>query len=325
MKVLDVVDTEAGSAQQLAGFLAAVSSSPDVRTAMVVAAERARLALGADLATVTRGTTSVSSDTPAGVPNETLSVTLDGPEGGEMRVMRNEGAYSANDRVVLESMAKVLVMAVRLLENREQERDLLASLQERQALLERLARIQRSIFHRAPIREVLATICTGAAELLGDDCIGLRLLDRDDPTQLVMASSVGVRPDSVRPDWRTKVGEGVGGRAVSEGRLVVVEDYASADFHMPAFAVDGITAAMAAPVFEAGQIVGSLTVATHAPGRRYSQAERDVLRLSSKSHWDVTLNIGGTLVHALVSHPTPPVFDGTEDRNGKRNHDEIRF
>ena len=24
-------------------------------------------------------------------------------------------------------------------------------------------------------------------------------------------------------------------------------------------------------------------------------------------------------------HPTPPVFDGAEDRNGKRNHDEIRL
>jgi hypothetical protein len=30
-------------------------------------------------------------------------------------------------------------------------------------------------------------------------------------------------------------------------------------------------------------------------------------------------------VHFLVSHPTPPTFDGAEDRNGTRNHDEIRF
>ena len=30
-------------------------------------------------------------------------------------------------------------------------------------------------------------------------------------------------------------------------------------------------------------------------------------------------------MHFLVSHPTPPVFDGPEDRNGTRNHDEIRF
>ena len=40
----------------------------------------------------------------------------------------------------------------------------------------------------------------------------------------------------------------------------------------------------------------------------YSAEERNILRLSSKSHWDVALNIGGTLVHVLVSHPTPPVF-----------------
>jgi hypothetical protein len=30
-------------------------------------------------------------------------------------------------------------------------------------------------------------------------------------------------------------------------------------------------------------------------------------------------------LHLLCSHPTPPVFDGAEDRNGCRNHDEIRL
>jgi hypothetical protein len=57
----------------------------------------------------------------------------------------------------------------------------------------------------------------------------------------------------------------------------------------------------------------------------YSPDEVDILRLSSKSHWDVPIEIGRKTVHFLVSHPTPPVFDGTEDRNGRRNFDEIRF
>nr|WP_235938696.1 endonuclease/exonuclease/phosphatase family protein [Thalassotalea algicola] len=48
-------------------------------------------------------------------------------------------------------------------------------------------------------------------------------------------------------------------------------------------------------------------------------------RLSSKSHWDIPVIIGGKTIHVLASHPTPPVFDGPEDRNGKRNHDEIRL
>ncbi|MEZ6130884.1 MAG: endonuclease/exonuclease/phosphatase family protein [Planctomycetaceae bacterium] len=49
------------------------------------------------------------------------------------------------------------------------------------------------------------------------------------------------------------------------------------------------------------------------------------LRLSSKSHWDVPVTIGPHTLHLLASHPTPPAFDGPEDRNGKRNHDEIRL
>lgn len=57
----------------------------------------------------------------------------------------------------------------------------------------------------------------------------------------------------------------------------------------------------------------------------YTDEELEVIRLSSKSHWDIPLRVGARTVHFLVSHPTPPVFDGDEDRNGTRNHDEIRF
>ena len=64
---------------------------------------------------------------------------------------------------------------------------------------------------------------------------------------------------------------------------------------------------------------------TPEPADWYSPEELDVFRLSSKSHWDLPINVGGRLVHLLASHPTPPVFDGPEDRNGRRNFDEIRF
>ena len=65
--------------------------------------------------------------------------------------------------------------------------------------------------------------------------------------------------------------------------------------------------------------------ATPAPADWYSAEELDVFRLSSKSHWDVPILVDGKTVHFLVSHPTPPVFDGPEDRNGTRNFDETRF
>lgn len=64
---------------------------------------------------------------------------------------------------------------------------------------------------------------------------------------------------------------------------------------------------------------------TPGPGDWYDPPELDVVRLSSKSHWDVPIDIDGRTIHVLAAHPTPPVFDGPEDRNGTRNHDEIRF
>ncbi len=65
--------------------------------------------------------------------------------------------------------------------------------------------------------------------------------------------------------------------------------------------------------------------ATPQPGDWYSEEILDIFRLSSKSHWDVPVRVKGRTVHVLASHPTPPTFDGLEDRNGTRNHDEIRF
>lgn len=58
----------------------------------------------------------------------------------------------------------------------------------------------------------------------------------------------------------------------------------------------------------------------------YAADEAAQFRLSSKSHWDVPVRLpDGRRVHVLASHPTPPAFDGDEQRNVRRNHDEIRF
>lgn len=60
------------------------------------------------------------------------------------------------------------------------------------------------------------------------------------------------------------------------------------------------------------------------PAGFYANEELDIFRVSSKSHWDIPIDVNGEIIHVLGSHPTPPVFDGPEDRNGRRNHDEIR-
>lgn len=65
----------------------------------------------------------------------------------------------------------------------------------------------------------------------------------------------------------------------------------------------------------------------HLPPGLYPREAVEEMPLSSKSHWDLPVQVGpgGARLHLWVSHPTPPVFDGPEDRNGMRNHDELKF
>ncbi|MEM6758791.1 MAG: endonuclease/exonuclease/phosphatase family protein [Pseudomonadota bacterium] len=56
-----------------------------------------------------------------------------------------------------------------------------------------------------------------------------------------------------------------------------------------------------------------------------SAAARAALRLSTTGHWSLPVDLPTGAADFLVFHAGPPVFDGPEDRNGKRNHDEIVF
>ena len=57
-----------------------------------------------------------------------------------------------------------------------------------------------------------------------------------------------------------------------------------------------------------------------------SSAAQRIQRLSSSGHWIVPIKVPelGRL-DLLTFHAAPPVFDGPEDRNGRRNHDEVMF
>jgi hypothetical protein len=50
-----------------------------------------------------------------------------------------------------------------------------------------------------------------------------------------------------------------------------------------------------------------------------------VQRLATTGFWDVPVILPDGRLHLLAWHATPPVFDGPEDRNGRRNHDEAAF
>lgn len=64
---------------------------------------------------------------------------------------------------------------------------------------------------------------------------------------------------------------------------------------------------------------------THPDGSAFPDPETAALQpLSSVNHWLVPLRLpDGRLLPILTFHAAPPVFDGPEDRNGRRNADEI--
>lgn len=50
-----------------------------------------------------------------------------------------------------------------------------------------------------------------------------------------------------------------------------------------------------------------------------------VQRLSTVAHAEITVDHPHGPLTLMIFHATPPVFDGPEDRNGRRNHDEVLF
>ena len=103
-------------------------------------------------------------------------------------------------------------------------------------------------------------------------------------------------------DAPIKIGEGVGGRAISERQLVVIHDYYEAPNVLDALAALGLQAAMGAPVQEDGEVAGSLVVASYTPGRRFSLAEQEAL-MAFADHASVALSdarMVETLRQALV-------------------------
>ena len=65
------------------------------------------------------------------------------------------------------------------------------------------------------------------------------------------------------------------------------------------------------------------------PGARLpegmSPGLQQIQRLATTGFWDLPILTETGPLHLLAWHATPPVFDGPEDRNGKRNHDEAAF
>jgi diguanylate cyclase (GGDEF)-like protein len=231
---------------------------------------------------------------PGSGPVAAVAAALEGEDAAALVVARVGVPFSFEERTLLRGMATGLALTLRLLRTIAAERGLRAradlaaaenvrlldTLRKRQRVLEAMARIQRAISRREPLQGVLETIVGAAGELLGDDAPALLLIDPDDPGWLNLAAQRGYDDLLALPggeSGRQRVGVGVTGRAVAEGHLIVVEDYAAAPDASRPWAALGLQAAMAAPVHEDGAVIGALLLSSFRPGRVFSRSEQDML------------------------------------------------
>jgi diguanylate cyclase (GGDEF)-like protein len=315
------------STQQLSEFLVAVAACRDQVSAISGAIQWAAEALEAEVAAlVGEGGLVDTVGFPRGrVPEAELcavaeergaelevaglgrlhltSAPVEGMFTGRLLLGRSATGFDVEETSLVRAMARGLALTLDSLHMLERERHLrtvsedqaadnlrlLGMLQERQTLLERLSKIQVSISRRAPLQEVLDAIVAGARELLGDEVVGVRLVDRADPDYMTLLSITGIAEPLRARLRRSRVTEGAGGQAIIEDRLVVIEDYANSTQAMEAFAGSSLRTAMAAPVHENGRPVGSIVVASMSADRHYTETEREMLLLFAH-HASMALN-----------------------------------
>jgi diguanylate cyclase (GGDEF)-like protein len=283
------------STEQLTEFLAVITRAPDADTAVRAAVERAAEALDCEVGAFVRGHSLVTSVgfavgrapevelvevsegrltvlvLPGGALAATIAVQLEDAQPGRIVLARSGSEqFGPEEVIVLRGMARILGMTLTTIRTLE-------SLRSRQRLLERSASIQSAITRRTPLQEILDLITEGAGELLGDEVVGLRLIDPEHPDRTRTVASSGVDAEMCLLVEHGTVGEGVGGRAIAEDRLVVVDDYATLPHALQPFVDRGLQAAMAAPIHDEGTVIGSLVVASYAPGRVYLPAEQELL------------------------------------------------
>jgi hypothetical protein len=268
--------------EQLTAFLGAVSAPADESAAIRAGLERIAETLESEVAAIVsdsgveaacgfpRGRTPADQvlEVAAGERNTigldgmgdcaAVAVPIDDERLRTLVVGRSgESGFDHEELGLLRAMSRVLAMSLRTTRALNAERSLrarserqstenahlLSILREREELLARLSRIQKSIVSRNALEDVLDTIVSGAAELLQDEVVGLRLVKEDDPRRWEMVATRGVPDEMLAATREGEVGEGCGGRAIAEGKLIVIEDYENEAGTLPAFVNDVATLA----------------------------------------------------------------------------------
>lgn len=242
-------------------------------------------------------------EVPGAGMRQAVSVPVEDEPPGRL-VLARQRSLSPEELELLRGLARGLAIGLRMqralaqarAQTAENER-LAERLRHRQALLERLTRIERAITHGAGRQTALDMIAQGARELVGDEMAGLRLADPAEPGRPRVAAAAGVDPcvlERIAQAVESIAGDG-------RERLLLVEGAGDRG-------LGGAASAMAAPVYEKGVAIGSLIVATSRRDRRYSEAEQEAL-LAFAEHASLALSDARTVEEAVFRSLHDPLTE----------------
>lgn len=315
------------AAQQLAEFLAMFSAFESEREATPRMVERAAEILDADgVALIDAERVLAATGPPAevaggdqlrevvagkrdtiqiagGRPAQAVAAPVDEADGRALIVARVSEPFGPEELTLLRGMARVMALGLQTLSLLDRERKLrtatevqvaenerlLGALRERQVLLERLSAIQRSIVAQQPLHQIFEQVIESACELVGDE-VGMIGMRDASSSQTRVAASLGLSQRFLAARRRSSAA-GIGAQAMADGRVVAIDKNTdSLVRQIPSeWAAEGLRAGIAAPIFERGEVVGSLGLGSRDPNRAYTMRDQQLM-LALAEHASLALN-----------------------------------
>jgi PAS domain S-box-containing protein len=146
-----------------------------------------------------------------------------------------------------------------------------ARLEEQRALLN----AAQAVTSELRLETVLQRLVVEVTELLDADAADCYLLDAD-AKRLRCAAVNGLPSSLLEHEFPAEIG--LSGRALTERRTVLWNDYSEKESPLPHEAYAGFTAAVAAPMTWAGDVRGVLGVGTRDPERTFGQRDAELLQ-----------------------------------------------
>jgi diguanylate cyclase (GGDEF)-like protein len=249
----------------------------------------------------------------------TVSAAWAGAHPGHLVLARLDEQFSVEEHNLIRGMARLLDLTLTMLRTIAAEHEmrqrsdrhaaenarLLATLTQRQRLLEHLFDIQRSISRRQPLAEILGAITTAAHDLLGEELVALWLREPERPDHVRLVAWRGLREEAAARLGPVPLAQaGSTGRAIREDRLVMAAD-GTPPAALRELVPDRVSSLLAAPVHESGTVSGALVVGSMRPDRVLGTTEQQLLR-------------------ALAEHVSLALTDATTvDRMHQAYHDSV--